>query len=39
MEGHWRNEGDKPTPLILFAIPDMDAEKTTSALKFQGWRA
>ncbi|MFA7312121.1 MAG: cytochrome ubiquinol oxidase subunit I [Shewanella sp.] len=36
MEGHWRNEGDKPTPLILFAIPDMDAEKNHFSLEIPG---
>jgi cytochrome bd ubiquinol oxidase subunit I len=28
IEGHWENEGDEPTPLILFGWPDMDAEET-----------
>lgn len=27
MEGHWTNEGDEPTPLVIFAWPDMEAEK------------
>jgi cytochrome d ubiquinol oxidase subunit I len=28
MEGHWQNEGNEGVPLILFGIPDMEAEKT-----------
>ncbi|WP_422422507.1 cytochrome ubiquinol oxidase subunit I [Pseudomonas sp. GZD-222] len=28
IEGHWENVGDEPTPLILFGIPDMEAETT-----------
>jgi cytochrome d ubiquinol oxidase subunit I len=28
IEGHWENTDDKPTPLILFGWPDMQAEKT-----------
>ncbi|MHC5225049.1 cytochrome ubiquinol oxidase subunit I [Ignatzschineria sp. LJL83] len=27
MEGHWTNDGMGATPLVLFAIPDQDAEK------------
>lgn len=27
MEGHWRNEGGDGVPLLLFALPDQDAEK------------
>jgi cytochrome d ubiquinol oxidase subunit I len=32
LEGHWQNEGDKPLPLLLFGIPDMDDEKTRLAV-------
>ncbi|EKZ9000302.1 cytochrome ubiquinol oxidase subunit I [Vibrio fluvialis] len=28
IEGHWENKPGEATPLILFGIPDMDAEKT-----------
>lgn len=28
IEGHWENTDDKPTPLVLFGLPDMNAEKT-----------
>ena len=28
IEGHWENEPGKPTPLILFGLPDMEAETT-----------
>ena len=28
MEGHFKNEGNEPTPLILFGMPDMEAEET-----------
>ena len=28
IEGHWDNADGKPTPLILFGIPDMEAETT-----------
>lgn len=28
IEGHWENEPGEATPLILFGIPDMDAEET-----------
>ena len=28
VEGHFKNEGNEPTPLILFGIPDMEAEET-----------
>jgi cytochrome d ubiquinol oxidase subunit I len=27
LEGHWQNEGNEALPLLLFAIPDMDAER------------
>ncbi|WAH55862.1 cytochrome ubiquinol oxidase subunit I [Pseudomonas silvicola] len=33
IEGHWENTDDKPTPLILFGIPDMQAEKTRYAVE------
>lgn len=33
MEGHWENVGDEPTPLILFAIPDMEQEKNHFEIK------
>lgn len=33
IEGHWENIGNEPTPLVLFGIPDMDAEKTGYALE------
>ncbi|EST58664.1 cytochrome ubiquinol oxidase subunit I [Proteus hauseri] len=28
IEGHWKNEPGEATPLILFGVPDMDAEET-----------
>lgn len=28
IEGHWDNPPNEATPLILFGVPDMDAEKT-----------
>ncbi|MBG6027379.1 MULTISPECIES: cytochrome ubiquinol oxidase subunit I [Proteus] len=28
IEGHWENEPGEATPLILFGVPDMDAEET-----------
>ncbi|WIF70416.1 cytochrome ubiquinol oxidase subunit I [Proteus vulgaris] len=28
IEGHWENKPGKATPLILFGMPDMDAEET-----------
>jgi cytochrome d ubiquinol oxidase subunit I len=28
MEGHWENKGNGGVPLILFGIPDMEAEET-----------
>jgi len=33
MEGHWENVGNEPTPLVLFGIPDMQAEKTRYAIE------
>ncbi|WP_213875398.1 cytochrome ubiquinol oxidase subunit I [Pseudomonas sp. dw_358] len=33
IEGHWENVGNEPTPLILFGIPDMKAEKTKYAVE------
>ncbi|WP_077928885.1 cytochrome ubiquinol oxidase subunit I [Wohlfahrtiimonas populi] len=33
MEGHWENVGNEPTPLILFAIPDMAQEKNHFEIK------
>ncbi|WP_284258674.1 cytochrome ubiquinol oxidase subunit I [Proteus mirabilis] len=33
IEGHWQNNPDEATPLILFGIPDMDEEKTKYALQ------
>lgn len=33
MEGHWENVGNEPTPLVLFGIPDMEAEKTRYAIE------
>ncbi len=36
MEGHWENVGDEPTPLILFAIPDMEQEKNHFEIKIPG---
>ncbi|MFJ4192749.1 cytochrome ubiquinol oxidase subunit I [Pseudomonas sp. NPDC089534] len=33
IEGHWENHGSEPTPLVLFGIPDMQAEKTKYALE------
>ena len=33
IEGHWENEGNEPTPLILFGLPDMKAEKTRFSLE------
>jgi len=33
MEGHWENVGNEPTPLVLFGIPDMSAEKTRYAIE------
>ena len=33
MEGHWENVGNEPSPLVLFGIPDMEAEKTHFAIE------
>jgi cytochrome d ubiquinol oxidase subunit I len=33
IEGHWENVGNEATPLVLFGIPDMDAEKTRYAVE------
>ncbi|ATB66123.1 cytochrome ubiquinol oxidase subunit I [Pseudomonas mosselii] len=33
IEGHWENKPGEPTPLILFGIPDMQAE--TTRFKFE----
>lgn len=33
IEGHWENTDNEPTPLILFGIPDMKAEKTRFAVE------
>ncbi|ENF8748395.1 cytochrome ubiquinol oxidase subunit I [Vibrio fluvialis] len=33
IEGHWENKPGEATPLILFGIPDMDAEKTRFSLE------
>ncbi|EKO3456353.1 cytochrome ubiquinol oxidase subunit I [Vibrio fluvialis] len=33
IEGHWENKPGEATPLILFGIPDMDAEKTRLSLE------
>ncbi|MBV4465887.1 cytochrome ubiquinol oxidase subunit I [Pseudomonas sp. SWRI79] len=33
IEGHWENHGNEPTPLILFGLPDMKAEKTRFAVE------
>jgi len=33
IEGHWENADNGPTPLVLFGIPDMQAEKTKYALE------
>jgi cytochrome d ubiquinol oxidase subunit I len=32
LEGHWENEGNKPLPLLLFGIPDMEDEETHLAI-------
>lgn len=32
LEGHWQNEGDEPLPLLLFGVPDMEAEQTRFAV-------
>ncbi|MFV0487429.1 MAG: cytochrome ubiquinol oxidase subunit I [Vibrio fluvialis] len=33
IEGHWENKPGEATPLIMFGIPDMDAEKTRFSLE------
>jgi len=33
IEGHWENPPGEPTPLILFGLPDMQAETTRYALE------
>ncbi|MEL7938219.1 cytochrome ubiquinol oxidase subunit I [Pseudomonas delhiensis] len=33
IEGHWENRPGEPTPLILFGIPDMQAERTRYSLE------
>jgi cytochrome d ubiquinol oxidase subunit I len=33
MEGHWQNTPGEPVPLLLFGIPDMQAEKTKYAIE------
>lgn len=33
IEGHWENEGDEASPLILFGIPDMENEETKYSIK------
>jgi cytochrome d ubiquinol oxidase subunit I len=33
IEGHWENEGNDGTPLILFGWPDMDREETKYAVE------
>ena len=33
VEGHFKNEGNEPTPLILFGIPDMETEETKYKLE------
>lgn len=33
IEGHWENTPGEPTPLILFGLPDMQAEETKYALE------
>lgn len=33
IEGHFKNEGDEATPLILFGIPNMAAERTDYAIE------
>ncbi|MDB5920128.1 MAG: putative Cytochrome bd2, subunit [Massilia sp.] len=33
LEGHWENRGDEPLPLILFGLPDMEAETTRYAVE------
>lgn len=33
IEGHWENRPGEPTPLLLFGVPDMDAERTRYGLE------
>jgi cytochrome d ubiquinol oxidase subunit I len=33
LEGHWENRGNEALPLILFGLPDMEAETTRYALE------
>ncbi|MCG3729885.1 cytochrome ubiquinol oxidase subunit I [Vibrio cincinnatiensis] len=33
IEGHWDNSNGKPTPLILFGLPNMDTEQTDYAIE------
>lgn len=33
IEGHWENADSEATPLVLFGIPDMEAEKTKYAIE------
>ncbi|WP_419794132.1 cytochrome ubiquinol oxidase subunit I [Pseudomonas palleroniana] len=33
IEGHWENVDNQATPLVLFGIPDMEAEKTRYAIE------
>lgn len=33
IEGHWENPPGEATPLVLFGVPDMDAEKTKYSLE------
>jgi cytochrome d ubiquinol oxidase subunit I len=33
LEGHWQNRGDEALPLIVFGMPDMDAERTRFAVE------
>ncbi len=33
IEGHWRNVGDEPTPLVLVGWPDMEAEENKFAIE------
>lgn len=33
IEGHWSNEDNEPTPLILFGIPNMEQERTNYKLE------
>ncbi len=33
LEGHWENRGNEALPLILFGIPDMEAETTKYAVE------